>query len=112
MTSSRKRHAPEQVVRNQTRNPEGSDTMNILNLCTYLDSEGVRSSIYAINTLAVDDAMVLYREAENHWLVFCTERGLRQDLRVHAHEEDACQELARRAMEMETFARRHPPRNT
>jgi hypothetical protein len=73
----------------------------------FLLRQGVRASIFAINTVAVSDAIVLYQEGPNRFAVFYTERGMRVDERIYDSEAEACRGLITQALEAERFARSH-----
>ena len=73
----------------------------------YLTVKGVRPSIFAIDTVAADDAVILYREAPDRWSVFYIERGMRRGEKVYSSEEEACCDLVERALAMERYARAH-----
>jgi len=73
----------------------------------YLAVKGVRPSIYAIDTVSVNDAVILYREAPDRWSVFYIERGIRSDEKFYSSEDEACRDIVERALVMERHARAH-----
>ncbi|AWE42789.1 hypothetical protein [Actinobaculum sp. 313] len=81
--------------------------MRVDEVTEFLIRQGVRPSIFAINTVAVSDAIVLYQEGPNRFALFYTERGIRVDERIYDSEEEACQGLITQALEAERFARDH-----
>lgn len=76
----------------------------------FLTGKGVRSEIFAINTVATNEAVVLYQEGPTRWVVFYAERGLRREEKVYDSEEAVCQDVIARALAMENFARTHRSR--
>jgi len=73
----------------------------------YLTANGVRSSIFAIDTVAANGAVVLYREAPDRWSVFYIERGMSSDEKLYSSEEEACRDIIERVLAMEQHARAH-----
>lgn len=74
--------------------------MKVEEAVSYLESKGVRRACFASNTVAADDAIVLYQESPFRWTVFYTERGSRDDEKVYSSEDQACQDLIDRVISM------------
>lgn len=81
--------------------------MKMSEIADFLLKKGVRPDIFAIDTVAANETVVLYRESPTRWVVFYAERGLRTCEKVYEAEDDACRALIARALAMEDFARSH-----
>lgn len=64
--------------------------MNRNEAVALLRAAGVPEQAYGFDTVARDDAYILYREAPDRWAMFYTERGLRHSLQYFDSEDVAC----------------------
>lgn len=76
-------------------------------IADFLLKRGVRPQLFAINTVAVDEAVVLYQQGPREWAVFFAERGERISERIYDSQAAARQDFVQRALAMERFARSH-----
>lgn len=53
--------------------------MKMSEVADFLTEKGVRPEIFAIDTVATNEVVVLYQEGPARWVVFYAERGLRTD---------------------------------
>lgn len=84
--------------------------MKVDEVADFLIREGVRPRFFAINTVAADDAVVLYQEGPARWVVFYAERGVRFSERVYDSEDAACRALIKKALSMEKRMREYESR--
>ena len=84
--------------------------MKMSEVADFLTEKGVRPEIFAIDTVATNEVVVLYQEGPARWVVFYAERGLRREEKVYDSEEAVCQDVIARALAMEDFSRAHKPK--
>ena len=84
--------------------------MKLKDAIDLLASKNVRRDVYAVNTVAANDAIVIYQESPFQWSVFYTERGLRIDEKIYKSEDQACQDFIDRAISMEKEMRAYESR--
>ena len=89
---------------------EGDRIMKVDEVADFLVKEGVRPRFFAINTVAADDAVVLYQEGPARWVVFYAERGDRVGEKVYDSEDAACQALIKEARFLEQDMREYESR--
>ena len=89
---------------------EGDRIMKVDEVADFLVKEGVRPRLFAINTVAADDAVVLYQEGPARWVVFYAERGDRIGEKVYDSEDAACRALIKEARFLEQEMRKYESR--